>query len=204
MTQQCTFYIIRHGETDWNAQGILQGNIDNPLNEKGIQQAKEAANMLKRIHFDAIFSSELLRSRQTADIIALERKMEVITSRLLRERGFGILEGKDKSELAKIKEQFVHMTEDAIKKFKPVEGYESDEESVSRYMTFLREMALTYAGKTVLIVSHGGIMRALLIHLGVLSYEDARVTAVTNGGYAKIVSDGVAFWVEEMQGIVKG
>lgn len=84
----CTFYIVRHGETLWNVKGLLQGIKDSALTPTGEKQARELAAELESVNFDVIFSSDLLRARRTAEIIALERKLAVKTSQLLRERQF--------------------------------------------------------------------------------------------------------------------
>src|SRR5258708_18492 len=88
-----TFYMVRHGQTDWNKQHRLQGTVDNSLNEMGEQQAKELADVLKDVSFDLAFSSDLLRAKRTAEIIVLEKKLHVATTGLLRERSFGKHEG---------------------------------------------------------------------------------------------------------------
>ena len=90
----CTIYIIRHGETEWNVKKIMQGQKNSLLTTKGIQQAKQAAKQLKQIKFAAIFSSDLLRAKRTAQIIALEHKLIVKTRKILRERYYGKFEGK--------------------------------------------------------------------------------------------------------------
>jgi len=85
----------RGSPTDWNVKGLLQGQSDIPLNTEGEKQAVEAAKKhFKKIKFAAIFSSDLVRAKRTAQIIALEKKMAVETSALLRERDFGPFEGK--------------------------------------------------------------------------------------------------------------
>ena len=76
----CTFYIIRHGQTEWNLKKIIQGHKDSPLTKIGIRIAKQHANKLKNIHFDAVFSSDSLRAKQTADIVALKRNIAINNS----------------------------------------------------------------------------------------------------------------------------
>ena len=88
----CTLYLVRHGETDWNVKGLLQGHTDIDLNKTGIKQAKELAKKLRRIKFAISFSSDLLRARRTAEIIATEKKIAVKTTTTLRERKFGRFE----------------------------------------------------------------------------------------------------------------
>jgi broad specificity phosphatase PhoE len=77
ITNPCTFYITRHGETVWNIQQRMQGQQDSPLTENGILQAKAAAEKLKKIHFDHAFSSDLLRARRTAEIIAADHDLAI-------------------------------------------------------------------------------------------------------------------------------
>lgn len=80
---------------------------------------------------------------------------------------------------------------------------ESDEEAMSRFITFVREVAVGYAGKTVLLVTHGGVMRAFLIKIGFGTYDTIRPGAVQNSAYVKMLSDGVDFFISETQGIRK-
>src|ERR1041385_1316907 len=99
MNNCATFYLIRHGQTDWNKEHLLQGIVDNVLNEAGERQAKELAKTLHHVHFDLAFSSDLLRAKRTAEIILLEKKVHVETTKLLRERAFGKHEGNPTSTL---------------------------------------------------------------------------------------------------------
>ena len=81
----CTIYLVRHGETDNNKQGIIQGStVDAPLNQTGIKQAKEAAIRLKVIPFAAAFSSQAVRANQTAKIIGLQHQLAVTAHHILR------------------------------------------------------------------------------------------------------------------------
>ena len=73
----CTLYLVRHGETEWNVKGITQGQTNSSLTENGKQQALNTANDLKNINFDAIFSSDLTRTQDTAEIIKLDRDIMV-------------------------------------------------------------------------------------------------------------------------------
>lgn len=86
----CTFYIVRHGETEWNVKGLVQGHTDIPLTKKGKRQARQLAKKLSRINFNAVFSSDLLRAKQTAQLIALEKKIAVKTTQALREETDGV------------------------------------------------------------------------------------------------------------------
>ncbi len=206
-TKATVFYIVRHGETIWNVKRKLQGHFDSSLTELGLSQAKSLGKKKKNIHFDAVFSSDLIRAKHTAEIITLERKMAVQTTKLLRERSFGSLEGKSykifEKELKSMVDKFEKLTDKEKKSFKFSKEMESDEELVGRFITFLREVALAYSGKTILVVSHGGMMRSLLIHLGFGSYKTVPPGAVSNSGYIKLVSDGIEFEIKETEGIMK-
>ena len=86
-------YIMRHGKTDRNKANVLQGRSDDPLNEEGIEQAKEAAAKLRSIHFDHVFCSPLIRAVETAELVAPDVK-PVIDERLI-EMDYGPWEGAD-------------------------------------------------------------------------------------------------------------
>lgn len=87
-------WLVRHGQTDWNLNGIYQGQSDIPLNETGIQQARDLAVELRQTRFQRIYSSDLDRARQTAEIIAAELGVPVVVDARLREINQGIWEGK--------------------------------------------------------------------------------------------------------------
>lgn len=85
--------LVRHGETDWNAERRIQGQNNTPLNEVGIAQAAAAARALSATRFPAIYSSDLLRAQHTADVIAAAQHTQVVTKASLRERHYGIFQG---------------------------------------------------------------------------------------------------------------
>ncbi len=201
----CTFYVIRHGETEGNVKQILQGHSNYPLTERGIAQAREAAVKLQNIHFDKVISSDLFRAKHTARLLTLEKKIVLETTKKLRERSFGKYEGKswfhEDSHLKKMWKQYEILNDEEKFTFKFDPSQESDEELSARMLTFLREIAVIYSGKTILIVSHGGIMRATLIKLGFGTYQQVPPGAVKNLAYFKLRSDGVDFFIEETDNI---
>lgn len=202
-----TFYIVRHGQTDWNIQKKLQGQANTSLNEVGQEQAKEIAQTLKQIHFDEIFSSDLDRAVQTTEIIAQERKLAVKTTKALREKNYGSYEGRDREEVKKeLKHSFEawgKLNDEEKMKFKIYQDGESDHEAVERFIRHLREIAVAYPGKTVLIASHGGIMRYFLIKLGWATYKELDSHAIKNTAYIKVESDGLDFFIKETHQIEK-
>lgn len=194
----CSIYIVRHGQTDWNVKRITQGSTDILLNEEGEKQARNFANDFKDIKFDAIFSSDLVRAKKTAEIIALEKKLAVDTSKLLRERRYGRFEGKPREEMNEARKIWMNLDRQQRLTFRPDKKYETDEEITSRLITFLREVAASHLEQTILVVAHGGLMRALLHHLSDKTYSTG---AIGNSGYIKLESDGVDFFIKELKGI---
>lgn len=194
----CIIYIVRHGQTDWNAQGLVQGHSDIPLNKVGEQQARNLSRKLRDIKFDAIYASDLVRAKKTAEIISLERKLTIQTTKLLRERRYGQYDGKPREDIKKFHQIWEKLSRIERQTFRPYTGYDTDEEAVDRFITLLREIAVLYLNKTVLVVSHAGIMRALLNHL---SEQTFLAGTISNSGYIKLKSDGVDFFVEELVGI---
>ncbi|MCL5019449.1 MAG: histidine phosphatase family protein [Patescibacteria group bacterium] len=196
----CILYLVRHGRTNWNEKGLIQGHTDISLDSKGKAQALELAKELKHIKFDKVFSSDLLRAKQTAEIIALEHKLIVKTIKALREREFGIFEGKHWTILKEIDDALNQLEESKRFSYKHHTTMESDEELMSRFLTFLREIAIASPGKKILIVTHGGPMRALLTVLGIVGSKRYFVE-IRNLAYLKLESDGVDFFVKETKGI---
>lgn len=191
----CTIYLTRHGETEWNERKLIQGHTDIQLNTKGKQQAKELGRQLNDIDFDAAFSSDLLRAENSAEIIVKERKMTVIKIKALRERNFGRFEGKNLSEMRKAFGEVMLVTKEKQKILK-IYDVENDEEIVTRLIPFMKKTAKKYIGKKVLMVTHGGLLRAFLSYVNykIPEYSDR---PMKNTGYLIIESDGVKFKIKE-------
>jgi broad specificity phosphatase PhoE len=145
-------YLVRHGETDWNRERRIQGLTDIPLNETGRAQARATGMLLTRRRWDAIFSSPLDRARETASIIAAEVGLaEPTLIDALVERNYGQAEGMDWLE---VERRFPHGT--------VVPGRESREQVGARVIPALMELAAERPGEALLVVSHGGAIRAVL------------------------------------------
>ena len=195
MQNYCTIYLVRHGETEWNNKKLIQGHSDIPLNVKGELQSKQLGEKLKDIHFEAVFSSDLIRARRTAEIITIEKKLAVVTTKALRERLFGRFEGKHIDELRKILGELILFSKERQKKL-DLNDIENDEEVMARFIPFIREVAVAYPDKNVLMVSHGGLIRAFLDKIGFRIPEYSE-KPMKNAGYLIIESDGVEFIVKE-------
>jgi broad specificity phosphatase PhoE len=143
-------YIVRHGETDWNVAHRVQGKQPNiPLNANGRRQAKELAQKIADLQIDVCLCSPLQRAVETAEIIYGGK---IIIDERLTERGFGPLEGEvwggNKAGAWNIKNPA------------PV-PFESVTEMMTRVKGFLDDIRREYAGKNVLVVTHGGVVRIM-------------------------------------------
>ncbi len=203
--QLTTIYIVRHGQTEWNVKGLLQGHADSPLTQEGENQAKQIAQELRDVHFDKVFSSDLLRAKRTAEIIVLEKKLAVKTTKALREMAFGKFEGKPYKDIndafEKLFKQYEHLNQQEKYKLKLAPDIETSEEAVSRFITFLRELAVGLPEKIILIVTHGSVIRHFLIHIGLGTHETLANTAIAHTALIKIESDGVDFFIKETKGV---
>ncbi|KIS29204.1 histidine phosphatase [Arthrobacter sp. SPG23] len=147
-----TFALVRHGQTDWNAQRRLQGSTDIPLNDVGREQARDAAAALSGHEWDAIVSSPLSRAAETAKLIAdglglsVDRHVPELT-----ERSFGPAEGLQAGpEL------------EALRIPGGFRGAESEDEAASRGLAALETLAEEFRGRRVLVVAHGTLIRVSL------------------------------------------
>ncbi|MCX6055285.1 MAG: histidine phosphatase family protein [Chloroflexi bacterium] len=151
MTQ---FYLVRHGQTDWNVARRYQGHTDIPLNQVGTQQAQNLAEKLAADTFDAIFSSDLSRAVQTAEILGNRLHVMVCIDPRLREINHGIWEGMSLDEVKKkYADDFVRGAQDptSIR----AQGGESILEVAKRMAQSAREIQQAYPNGKVLIISHG-------------------------------------------------
>ncbi|HIU40219.1 MAG TPA: histidine phosphatase family protein [Candidatus Aphodocola excrementigallinarum] len=155
-------YIVRHGKTDWNEKGLLQGSNDILLSEEGIKEAKELALMLDLNNIDICISSPLKRAKQTASILT-QGKVKIIYDDLLKERGFGSYEGK------KINQDLIDKCWD-YNKNDDSNGLESIKECLRRARVFLNKIKKEYPNKNILIVSHFAFIKAL--HYNIVGYDE--------------------------------
>lgn len=148
-------YLVRHGETNWNIEKKTQGHTDIPLNDTGIYQAELVSDIIKDFNIKKIYSSDLLRTLKTAEIINKNFKFDILTDNRLREIMYGDLEGVPRPKLSK----------DIWNVF----NYEPEKlhaESVSsvydRVKSFFDELNHE---EDVLIVTHGGTMRMIMYYM---------------------------------------
>lgn len=146
-------YIIRHGQTNWNKKGIIQGQKDIELNETGVKQAEKQIKVFNEKNIDLIISSTLKRAALTAQTISKEKKTQIIYDDRLRERNFGEYEG----TLANFNEDYLYNLETNVKE----KNIETAKELYERVENLLNEIKEKYKDKTILLVTHGGTTRAI-------------------------------------------
>lgn len=153
------FCLVRHGETDWNAERRLQGHTDIPLNACGLAQAAQMAKALKASHFefDVLYTSDLQRAKQTAKAIESLYTVSAITHSALRERHLGTLQGLTISEAPDSEPELwqAHINRDIHEELR---GGESILQFANRIKAALEEIQEKHTGKTILLVSHGGAL----------------------------------------------
>ncbi|HZP73212.1 MAG TPA: histidine phosphatase family protein [Gaiellaceae bacterium] len=166
-----TLLLVRHGETDWNSERRWQGHADEPLNETGRAQAREVADELADRSIDAVYSSDLSRARETAEIIAARLGLSVTTDARLREVDVGDWSGRLWSEIEQSDPLALERWHGGLKAWN---GGESYEEMGARVVAAVVELAARHQGETVLVVSHGGSMRACRASAAGLAYHESR------------------------------
>lgn len=147
-------YVIRHGQTEWNILKKMQGSVDIPLNEKGIEQAHITKEKLKDINIDIVFCSPLKRARKTAEIIGVDKNLEIIIADELRERCYGEFEGSSKSS-------FDYNEFWAYNKNKNYAQAENIQLFFDRVYKFIDKLKNNYSDKNILIVTHAGVVKAI-------------------------------------------
>lgn len=166
---QLTVYVVRHGQTDWNKEGRIQGGTDNPLNATGREQAATMAKLLAEVKIDAVYTSSHQRAKQTAAVFEGRSPIEPMDG--LRERFFGKFEGandKDTTTVADWNKRRFTWTDD-------MEGGETLESQSRRAEAALKSIRDKHPnGGTIVVVGHGGINPLLVSHmLGVAPQEGA-------------------------------
>lgn len=151
-------FIVRHGETKENTLSIMQGQIHGTLTRKGILQAKKLARRLKKEKFDAVYCSDLKRTKDTwKEIKKLNPKLNVHYAKELRERSFGVWEGHTHDELDRhVKKRKINFTT-----WRP-KGGETRHQKDRRVLRFYNRMIRLHNDETVLWITHGGPIATIL------------------------------------------
>ena len=191
------FCLVRHGETDWNAQRRLQGHTDIDLNARGLAQAEQMARAIKKINlaFDVLYTSDLQRAAKTAKAIEQLFSTSAITNAGLRERHLGALQGLTTDEAPQLEPDLwkSHLSRNVTEELR---GGESIQQFADRISTALEKIREQYLGKTVLLVSHGGVLDMMYRIASNQPLDAAKAVAVPNASLNWISHDGQSWKVD--------
>lgn len=151
-------YIMRHGETVWNAKGIIQGRSNNRLSKNGKEQVKKQAEELKDIKFDYIFASPLMRTMQTANIINTYHHNKIIKDNRIIEIDQGKFSNRKKSTLNDEEKEILKKREDT----RLIESFDMVQNRVDDFISYIKS---NFNNKTILVVTHGYVAKSLYLTL---------------------------------------
>lgn len=161
-------FVVRHGQTNWNLEGRLQGRTDIKLNKTGILQAEVVRDKLSNEQIDLIICSPLLRTRKTADVINKDRAIPIIIDERIIERSCGPFEGQIINDFDW--ENFI-----SYSKNHKYEKAESMHEFYNRVTFFIDEISKKYSDKNILLVTHGGVSLPIYCYFNSIP-EDKRLS----------------------------
>lgn len=160
------WYLVRHGETDWNLNERIQGHSDTPLNATGRRQADLLGRRLDDLHFDAIYSSDLTRTYETAQLVARGRDLAIVTDPDLREFSFGEWEGLTDAEIEARQPGVLTERLSAGNEAFAAPGGENTWQVLNRVRRFCERTAARHdPSDDILVVAHGGSIRVLAVCL---------------------------------------
>ena len=187
MTEPVTRIIaIRHGETDWNLAARIQGQLDIALNGAGRWQAERLALALASEALDAVYTSDLMRARETAQAVARRAGLEIRPSSGLRERGFGVFEG---LSFAEIEQRFP----DAARRWRQrdpdfgPQGGETLRDFYQRAVTAVATVAARHRGQHIAVVTHGGVLDVLYRAGSRLALDEPRTWQIGNASINRLL-----------------
>jgi broad specificity phosphatase PhoE len=200
-------YVVRHGESESNVYAhenpdlpaSQYGELGSSLTQKGRDQAKKLAKNLDGVSFAAIFSSDLNRAKETAEILAQGRNVNVEVNETIRERFFG--EHMSKIQKQEIEKKLDKLREEEKFYFNYFPNGESGYDVINRFKKFLLETIPAYRNKVILIVSHSYVMRSFLVYTGYAKHDEIPSGSIKNAGYFVIETDGKSYNVVKKYGI---
>lgn len=157
----CRIYLVRHGETEWNASLRYQGHTDVPLSEQGRQQADLLGKRLAALEIEVFYSSDLVRAYDTARIISHYHNQDIKILPEFRELNFGQWEGMSINEIkGKYPEEIKQFWEMPL--LTRIPGGETLDEMVKRTVTALKTIVESHSKGNIVLVSHGGVIRSIV------------------------------------------
>jgi probable phosphoglycerate mutase len=183
---------IRHGETAWNVDGRIQGWLDIPLNDKGQWQAARAAQALARAPIDAVYASDLWRAYSTALEIGKPHSLTPISHEGLRERVFGVFQGKTFEEVRELWPDLAERWRKRDLDFAP-EGGESLLQFRERIVNAAKGIVQANPGKTLVLTAHGGVMDVLYREATGQGLDATRTWELGNAAINRLLWNGETF-----------
>ena len=179
------FCIVRHGETAWNAEHRVQGQLDVPLNGIGHAQALAASRVLAREKFDVVYSSDLTRARQTAEPVAGQLSLQILLEKDLRERHYGIFERLTYAEVkVRYAEDYARFeARDPEYAFRTGESLRDFSE---RSIAAVSKLASKHENHNILVFTHGGVLDMLYRHISGLPLRAERTFGIPNAGLNRV------------------
>ncbi|MES2610326.1 MAG: histidine phosphatase family protein [Pseudomonadota bacterium] len=187
--------LIRHGETDWNRELRFQGQVDVPLNATGHEQARRLAERLgaERLAVDHLVCSDLVRTRQTAQpvlgTLLPQLHIDNVVDASLREQSFGLVDGMRVDDIklqhAEAWENWLRFDADG-----GMPGGETTRQFHTRVMDAVRRLAQEHAGKTLMVVTHGGVLDMVWRTARGVGLHGPRQSDIPNAGFNRVRLDG--------------
>ena len=179
-SDRTTLILVRHGETEWNLEGRIQGHTDSRLTERGREEGRRVAERLANLEVAAVYASDLGRARETGEIIAAPHGLSVQTTPDLRERCYGEFEEKTLSQIREDDPTAVERWLFDRQRLAPPGG-ETQEELSDRTMRALREIVAEHPGETVIVAGHGGPIKSAVFAVLAVPVDSWDRTWVANG-----------------------
>ncbi len=173
--------LIRHGETEWNSQKRMQGHSNSDLSEVGRGQIQALGELMKNVSFDHIYSSDSLRTRQTAEAITQYSGHTLQFDQRIREKNLGVFEGLTSTEAKERHPEVYRLFKTAGANYVIDEG-ESTQQLLERALEFSEEIRLRHPQERVVMVTHGGVVRVLMKYALGLSIDSPTRFIIKNTG----------------------
>jgi 2,3-bisphosphoglycerate-dependent phosphoglycerate mutase len=183
---------VRHGETAWNVDTRIQGQLDIALNEQGRRQAERLAQALDGETIDAVYASDLARAADTARPLATRAGLALATDRALRERGFGVFEGLTWAEIETSHPEASRRWRQRDPAFGP-EGGEALATFVDRAVAGAAAIALRHRGQHIVLVTHGGVLDALYRAASRIALDAPRTWVLGNASINRLLHGDEGF-----------
>jgi probable phosphoglycerate mutase len=186
--------LVRHGETDANRELRFQGQVDRPLNATGHLQAQRLAERVAGAPPDLLWSSDLARARETAAPVVVQTGLVLATDAGLREQNFGAVDGMRVADIQRdFPDEWQRWT--LFRADNAMPGGESTRDFHARVIGALRRVAAAHAGRTVLVVTPGGVLDMVYRTARALSLDGPRTAPIPNAGISRVRVEGEALQI---------